>query len=122
LYNCTVKFGASVILTGYVRFFFCLKKRNGKEAERKCKEIPRREAEVLLPFKRSGYTAPAAAAAGPAPKRPRADHSVSETGNDFLPWSLNVFFLHLNNPDEFSKNITVPGTLYPPFFSPAKKF
>jgi hypothetical protein len=39
----------------------------------------RREAEVLLPFKKSGYTAPVA---GPAPKRPRVEHAASETGTD----------------------------------------
>jgi hypothetical protein len=44
-------------------------------------QSPCREAEVLLPFKRSGYTAQVA---GPAPKRPRVELTASETGTVLL--------------------------------------
>ncbi len=44
-------------------------------------QSPYREAEVLLPFMRTGYTAQVA---GPAPKRPRVECVTSETGTVML--------------------------------------
>jgi hypothetical protein len=121
LYNCTIKFGASVILTGYVRFFFAK-----KEAVKRRNENVKK---IHAGKRRCCYLSRDPATLPQLPPPPARHRSAPEWTTlslkqvtIFYPGALTYFSFILATLTSFSNNITVPGTLYPQFFSPARKF